>query len=149
MMLRFKKKSDGSAVITAIRADGSCTHQSIGSANGYGPLHDFCHYAVETYFRITNGFYGLLSQGWNIEDFETGIRGPIPEEALFTERFAGALSQSMGGAQRFTADEINLTVGSPAVTAPQLAELESRVEDLCRHWRALAPSETLELAIDS
>jgi hypothetical protein len=149
LRIRFKKKNDGSAVITAIRADGSSTHHSIGSAGGYGPVHDFCHYAVETYFDIQRGFYGLLAEGWNIDDFETGVRGPIPDEAAFAERLAGALSQSLGGAQRFTADDVNLTVGSAAVTEEQLPQIEKQVFELCARWRALEHGETLELTYDA
>jgi hypothetical protein len=147
LAIRFKKKSDGSSVITAVRANGTSTHHFIGPAAGYGPLHDFCHYAVETQFGLDRGFYGLLAEGWNIEDFETGARGPIPEQAGFAERLAGALSQSLGGAHRFTAEDINLTVGEHAVNGEQLASLEQQVSDLCTRWHAVPAGETLELSM--
>ena len=86
LRLRFKKKSDGTAVITALRADGSSTHHSIGKSDAYGPIHDFSHYVVESYFGFPRGFYGLLAEGWNIEDFESGARGAIPAEVDMPRR---------------------------------------------------------------
>jgi hypothetical protein len=147
LRLRFKKKNDGTAVITAVRADGSSTHHSIGKADAYGPIHDFSHYVVESYFGFPRGFYGLLAEGWNIDDFETGARGAIPADAMLPERLAGAISYNVAGSQRFTADDINLTVGQDAVSEEQLGELERGLADLCARWRALPPGETLELEI--
>ena len=153
LQLRFKKKNDGTAVITATRADGTSTYHTIGPASGYGPAHDFCHYAVETYFGIARGFFGLLVEGWNIEDFETGVRGPVPEQAAFAERLAGALSQNVAqirriGGHRFSAADINLTVGEAAFTEEQLHELEERVMALVAAWRALPHGEAFELAFE-
>ena len=145
LRLRFKKKNDGTAVITAVRTDGSSTHHSIGKADAYGPIHDFSHYVVETYFGFPRGFYGLLTEGWNIEDFESGARGPIPHDAGLPEQLAGLISNNVVNQHRFTADDINRTVGRDALTTEQLHELEQAILDLCATWRALPPGETLEL----
>jgi len=145
LRLRFKKKNDGIAVITAVRPDGTSTHHSIGKADAYGPIHDFSHYVVETCFGFPRGFYGLLAEGWNIEDFETGARGPIPQEAGLPEQLAGLVSNNVVNQHRLSADDINRTVGRDALTDEQLHDLEQAILDLCAKWRALPPGDTLEL----
>jgi len=146
LRLRFKKKNDGTAVITAVRPDGTSTYHSIGDADDYGPIHDF--YVVESYFGFSRGFYGLLAEGWNIDDFETGARGPIPADAALPERLAGAVSMNVATPHRYSASDINFTVGQDAVTESQLSEMERTLANLCSQWRALPPGETLELEIE-
>ncbi len=138
LRLRFKKKNDGTAVITAVRPDGTSTYH----------IHDFSHYVVESYFGFSRGFYGLLAEGWNIDDFETGARGPIPADAALPERLAGAVSMNVATPHRYSASDINFTVGQDAVTESQLSEMERTLANLCSQWRALPPGETLELEIE-
>jgi hypothetical protein len=52
LRLRFKKKNDGQSVLTAVRPDGSSTSSNIGTAGGFGPVHDLTHLIVETTLRI-------------------------------------------------------------------------------------------------
>src|SRR2546430_9090725 len=49
LLIRIKKKSDGSAALSCLRADGSVTWQRQNGQQGrFFPLHDLTHYAVET-----------------------------------------------------------------------------------------------------
>jgi hypothetical protein len=81
--IRLKRHPDGSASITCTRADGSITWQRQSGKHGVVfPPHDITHYAVETALGYRDGFFGLLSRGWSMEDIASPWpRGEIPREA--------------------------------------------------------------------
>src|SRR6059058_3092224 len=87
MLIRFKRHPDGSASLTCVRGDGTSTWQrQQGQLGLVFPPHDLTHYAVETTLGYRHGFYGLIEDGWNIEDFaKPWPRGPIPDEAQEVE----------------------------------------------------------------
>jgi hypothetical protein len=156
MKLRIKKKTDGDAVVTFVRADGSTTSGRLGSG-GFGAMHDLTHYVVECSLRLPSGFLGLLAQGWNIPDFE--IKGPVarlPDEAVVAECIVGQLTNAVFGGQVLSVEEFNWMVGqavagvrpgatAPSVSAETLAHMQQQLDDLLSQWRALSPGQTLEL----
>ena len=79
-----------SSKITCTRSDGSFTRSSIHPGN---ELHDIIHYAVESTLKFKQGFYGLLDQGYQIEDFEAPrpirkmelLPANLPLESIQTE----------------------------------------------------------------
>ena len=98
LLIRIKKKSDGSAALSCLRADGSVTWQrQNGQQARFFPLHDLTHYAVETVLGHTRGFYGLVAEGWDLTDFGSPWpRGPLPPEALVSEFIVGFLDRERG-----------------------------------------------------
>src|SRR2546430_3915906 len=84
LLIRIKKKSDGSAALSCLRPDGSVTWQRQNGQQGrFFPLHDLTHYAVEAVLGHARGFYGLVAEGWYLADFgNPWPRGPLPPEAL-------------------------------------------------------------------
>src|SRR5207244_10961202 len=99
LLIRIKKKSDGSAALSCLRADGSVTWQRQNGQQGrFFPLHDLTHYAVETVLGYAPGFYGLVAEGWDLSDFGNPCpRGPLPPQALVPEFIVGFLYQERGG----------------------------------------------------
>src|SRR5690349_18393222 len=91
LTIRFKRHPDGTASLTCIRRDGSSTWQrQRGSLGLVFPPHDLTHYAVETTLGYRHGFYGLIADGWNIEDFaKPWPKGAIPAEAQEVELIVG------------------------------------------------------------
>jgi hypothetical protein len=91
LIIRIKKKTDGSAALSCIRRDGTTTWQrQEGQLGRFFPLHDLTHYAVETVLGFHQAFYGLLAAGWDISDFGTiASRGKIPDEAGLAESVVG------------------------------------------------------------
>jgi len=67
MIIRFKKKTDSPHTMTCIREDGSHTYTKLKPGL---EAHDLAHYAVESILDFKKGFYGLLNEGHQIEDFE-------------------------------------------------------------------------------
>lgn len=91
LTVRIKRHPDGSASLTCTRADGTTTWQR--QRGGYGlvfPSHDLTHFAVESTLGYAHGFYGLIADGWDIDDFAAPWpRGPISHEALEAELIVG------------------------------------------------------------
>jgi len=158
LILQFTKRKDGGALLRCIRADGSATWQrQDDSRAAFFPEHDLTHYAVETELGFRRGFYGLIADGWEIEETTgKGARGPLPDEAIEAEYIVGSLGAERAGGAACTAEEFNdlasafaKTRGRPdprPLTDPELSRLRSRVDELVLRWRALQVGATLELS---
>jgi len=157
LTIRITKRADGSAVLRCVRADGSQTWQKqAGHQGAFFPLHDLTHYSVEVELGVRTAFYGLIADGWDIDDTTgKGARGPLPEEALFVERVVGTLDAERAGGTRWTATEFNDSIAFHARTAgaspprtltdDELARVRHRRAELFQHWSALPPGGSLEL----
>src|SRR5438309_11160893 len=98
LLIRIKKKSDGSAALSCLRADGSVTWQrQTGQQGRFFPLHDLTHYAVETVLGYARGFYGLVGEGWDLTALgNPWPRGPLPLQALLPAFIDGVIPQGRG-----------------------------------------------------
>ena len=157
MMVQLTKRSDGSVVIRCVRTDGSATwqrHQARQAA--FFPLHDLTHFAVESEFGFRSGFYGLLANGWNMEDTSgKGARGSLPHEALAVEHFVEMLDLERACGITWTAAELNKQAADfaaaggrstpSAFTDTDLERVRSRIRALFDEWYSLMPESTLEL----
>jgi hypothetical protein len=159
LTIRWKKKNDGANSMTCIRAEGSVTGQRQDD-NGFFVRHDMTHYTVETTLGLRRAFFGLLADGWDIDDFGTPWpRGPIPPDALpdasLAEHLAGAFDlERYGGVPIVAADfnktlaevcaEYNFTVR--AITEDDLTCIRARLAALEARWEALPAGNTLEVA---
>ncbi|MDP9098575.1 MAG: hypothetical protein M3N48_06215 [Verrucomicrobiota bacterium] len=140
-----------------MRADGSITWQRNDDQNArFFPLHDLTHYSVETELGFARGFFGLIAEGWNIDE-TTGktARGALPNEALEVEYLVSALSAERAGGVVASAGEFNPLAATFAsakgmppprrLTDEELVKVRARFEELAGRWRALPPDATLEL----
>ncbi len=158
MRIEFKKKSDGQTILRCIRDDGTATWQK--DSVGFFPFHDLTHYAVETTLGLHHAFYGILANGWDIEDFGTPWpKGKIPRawepEASLAESLVGRLDMERATGCLLTAEEFNrffLDVCAEAqilvaqtITNDDLVRIRSRQQELFALLRALQPGETLSL----
>ncbi|MGH9558620.1 MAG: hypothetical protein ACRD30_05220 [Bryobacteraceae bacterium] len=92
MALRIEivKQADGRGVLRCTHGDGLVTWQIQAKHAAHFALHDLTHFAVETILGYRRGFFGLVSEGWAVEDTTgKGARGPLPEEAAAVERIVG------------------------------------------------------------
>jgi hypothetical protein len=161
LLIRIKKKADGSAALSCIRRDGSTTWQrQEGQLGRFFPLHDLTHYAVETVLGFQRAFYGLLAEGWDISDFgTTESRGKIPDEAGLAEVVVGFFDLERMRGERETADEMNSRLqsfradrGLPPtafrIAEDQVARIRELRADLFSRWNEVAPGEALELSFE-
>jgi hypothetical protein len=143
--IRINKRSDGGGVLRCDRADGSSTWQKQTRHAAFFAHHDLTHYAVETALGYQRGFFGLVAEGWDIEDTTgKGARGPLPEEAIEVERLVGTLDTERAGGVRWTIEEFNAYAPRP-LTQDALDRIRARRAELFRMWSAVAPGDSLEL----
>lgn len=150
-MLRIEiaKRPDGSGVLRCTRADGSVTWQKQHKHGAFFALHDLTHLAVEETLGYRRGFFGLIGEGWEIEDTTgKGSRGPLPAEAAVVEYIVGALDSERAGGVIWTEDELNdylalhFAAKSPPLrrlTGEELARVRARRNELFSQWSAVAP----------
>jgi len=159
LIIRLKKKSDGSSALSCIRADGSTTWQrQEGQLGRFFPLHDLTHFAVESVLGWRRGFYGLLAEGWDITDFGKDERkGRVPADAAIAEAIVGFFDLERATGERASADDLKWKIDayceahglprlSPAVTDEQVGRIRALRADLFARWNVLPAGEVLELS---
>jgi hypothetical protein len=156
LIIRIKKKTDGSAALSCTRADGSVTWQQQPGRQGvFFPLHDLTHYAVETVLGL-RGFWSLLADGWSLTDFGAPWpRGPLPIEALAAEFAVGFLDRERAAGVEWSAADFNAGAatylapqGVPAhavVTDQDLTRVRDKRGELFHAWTTLPAGTTLGL----
>ena len=157
MVIEFTKRADGRTVLRCVRADGSVTWQRNDDEHArFFPLHDLTHYSVETELGFSRGFFGLIAEGWNIEE-TTGktARGALPNEALEVEYIVSAFAAERAGGVNASSAEFNQLAatfasakGMPTprqLSDEDLARVRGRFDELAAKWRSLSPGATLEL----
>jgi len=140
-------------VLRCVRDDGSYTGQKQTSRQApFFALHDLTHFAVETTLGFQRGFFGLVAEGWDLEDTTgKGSRGPLPEEAGVVEHIVGMLDNEPASGAIWTAEEFHQHFAHPAaprLTDEDLARVRARRAELFRQWSEIAPGATLELLFD-
>lgn len=160
LTIRIKKKTDGTAALTCTRADGSTTWQRQDKQLGrFFPFHDLTHYAVESVLGLRLAFFGLLADGWNMEDFEKpGLKDRAPGDAQLAELIVGFLDLERATGHRITADDCNAKVAAfyadRALVLPtgfsvgeeQLDAIRAVRDELFARWLAVQPGESIEVA---
>ncbi len=159
LVIRIKKKTDGSAALSCVRPDGTTTWQrQQGQQGAFFPRHDLTHYAVEGALGYDRAFFGLVAAGWDLGDFgKPWPRGPLPDQALDAELLVGFLDAERAGGVRWTAEDFrNKAEGyygqrgiprpGPQLTDADLARIRADRARLFERWRALPAGETLELS---
>lgn len=159
LLIRIKKKTDGSAALSCVRSDGSTTWQrQEGQLGRFFPLHDLTHYAVETVLGFQRAFYGLIAEGLDLSDFGTEkTRGKILDEAGLAESIVGFFDLERMTGERGTAEDLNervqsvradngLPPTSVRVTEEQIGRIRQLRAELFDRWKAVPPGEALELS---
>jgi hypothetical protein len=160
IVIRIKKGTDGRTALSCTRADGTTTWQrQLGAQAAFFPKHDLTHYAVETALGQRQGFYGLVSAGWDFSDFGSPWpRGKLPSEANISEVIVGFFDLERRGGERGTAVELNQRVseycaenGLPPqrqFTEDDLDRVRAKRAELFAQWDAVQPGNALEVVFD-
>ncbi|HEY7119197.1 MAG TPA: hypothetical protein VH475_21590, partial [Tepidisphaeraceae bacterium] len=110
LLLRFKKHPAGhAAALACTRPDGSVTWQRQRPRHAaFFTRHDLTHYAVETVLAYRRGFFGLIADGWNFDDFgHPWPRGPIPADADPAELIVGFFDAERTSPTPWSAEDFN------------------------------------------
>jgi hypothetical protein len=145
LTVQLTKRADGSGVLHCTRADGSITWQKQTRHAEHFALHDLTHFAVESTLGYRRGFFGLITEGWEIEDTTgKGSRGPLPPEALEVERIVGMFDTERGSGVLLMAEDFNGHITRQLAEA-EIARVRACRGDLFSRWFAVEPGGTLEL----
>jgi hypothetical protein len=159
IVIRIKKGKDGRTALSCTRADGTTTWQrQEGAQAAFFPKHDLTHYAVETALGHRQGFYGLVSAGWDFSDFgNPWPRGKLPVEASISEMIVGVLDLERIG-DRASAKELNRRIAEYAVenvlpqqgdlTEEDLARVRQKRAEMFEKWDAVRPGDALEIPFE-
>jgi hypothetical protein len=154
MRIRFCKGDNSRDTLVCVRDDGTTTWSKLTSRFAY---HDMAHYVIETTLGCRDAFYGLITQGWDIEKFTavdpaTGQRPELPAEAMQVEGLVTTFqSQSWNGAPN---EEIlalwemscaSAGLPMPSIASDQVDVMRERLARMWRRWDALPAGETLEV----
>ncbi len=155
MTIQFTKGRNKPDTLMCRRNDGSCTWTALNLAAG----HDLGHYAIETTLGFRDAFFGLLAQGWAIQDFErpdpqSGKKPSVPPEAMQAEVLAMLLDMERRSGhppahgafvEMLASACVGLGVPVPALDAAQLEAIRTRHAALLRQWAELPEGTSLEL----
>jgi hypothetical protein len=150
LAVELKKISAERALLSCRRPDGSATWARLHS---FFPLHDLTHFAVETELAQSRGFFGLIAEGWSLDDFaRPGVAARLPAEALLVENLVGTVERIGAEAtlQEFSdalADSLaaQKLPAFRALRADELARVRTRRASLISRWQTLPIGETLRL----
>jgi len=157
IVIRIKKGTDGRTALSCTRPDGTTTWQrQQGGQAAFFPKHDLTHYAVETTLGLRQGFYGLVSAGWDFSDFGSPWpRGKLPPEASVSEAIVGFFDLERATGERGTGTGLNQMLveycaekGFPAprpITDEELARVRAKLAELFARWDAVEPGDALEI----
>lgn len=150
MQVEIAKKADGSGVLRCIRADSPVVWQKQTNRHaGFFALHDLTHFAVETTLGYRRGFFGLVAEGWDVEDTTgKGARGPLPPEAAEVESIVGLLDAERASGTVWSLEEFNEFAamrGLRPFTADEIMRVKKRRSELFQQWSTVAPGAVLEL----
>ena len=157
VIIEFNKRKDGNTVLRCVREDGSSTWQRNQNEQArFFPLHDLVHYAVETELGFARGFFGLIAEGWKIDE-TTGktARGGLPHETFEVEHLVSSFMAEWNSDTGWSAADFNdqgaefaKAKGLPAprsLTDAELARVRARFNEITGQWRDLPEGETLRL----
>ena len=159
LTIRIKKKTDGNAALSCVRADGTTTWQrQEGSQGAFFPLHDLTHYSVETVLGFRRAFYGLVAEGWDLSTLRrAGHEGSHSRRRrILAEVIVGFFDVERATGVVGSADDFNWKIQSywennklPPIgfrmTDSALAGIRALRGDLFATWRAAAAGETMTL----
>ncbi len=153
MLVEIVKRADGGGVLRCTRDDGSVTWQRQGRHAPFFALHDLTHFAVETTLGLQRGFFGLMAEGWDVEDTTgKGKRGPLPPEAGEAEQIVGLFSAESASGVIWSMDEFNeysSVMALRRLTEEEIAKVKAKRSELFKRWFDLPADATLELIYPS
>lgn len=158
MKIEFQKKSGKPNVLKCIRTDGTSSWTSIHQGL---EIHDLAHYAAEFILRFDEAFYGLVSKGYDISDFEAPrekrpkeiLPVNLPLQSQQIEHLVNLLQiDFLSTDKEFNLlDQIKNILSEKSIPFPKildeirLQQIKTLLKDLMQQWHSLKPGETLHL----
>lgn len=158
LQITFQKHKNKPNTLSCTRQDGSFTWSKIHPGLA---IHDLIHYAVETTLGFQKAFFGLLVQGYNIEDFALPrterpielLPKNLPFEALYTEFLVGLFQmETLSGEPYPDFNQVLKEVyeekkleGFRPLSAEDIISIRQNIKTLDQLWKAIPDGESLIL----
>jgi hypothetical protein len=153
MKIQLKKGRDGPSTLVCIRADGSRTWSKV---HPFFPVHDLTHFSVESVLGFTEGFFGLVASGWDIDTFsQPGATKRMGAEAVLAEAIVGVFDLERAGRGVFDEAEFNAALaeslsalGLPPfrfITGNDLWRIRTLRGDLVSRWWSVPEGKSIEV----
>lgn len=121
-------------MLRCTRADGSVTWQKQPKHGAFFALHDLTHFAVETTLGYRRGFFGLIAEGWDLQDAGgDGARGTVPAEAIEVEKIVGLFDSERGSGVRWSEEEFN-SFAPRKLTSEEISRVRAIRGELFKRW---------------
>jgi len=151
VLIQLKKGRDAPATLACVRADGTRTW---GKEHPFFPVHDLTHCAVESVLGFDQAFFGLIAQGWDIDDFaKPRASRTMPPQAILAEHVVGVFDRERALPAPMPSPEFNEMVSAslPPVhretfqplTDAQISRVRALRGTLEARWHALPVGGTL------
>ena len=146
MRIRITKEHNGHRLICT-RRNGTFTQSALGPSL---PFHDLAHFVVERELHFTQGFFGLIAEGYSIDQLsDPAVIRTLPAEALAAEVITRCLQGLINGAiaQRDfrAAVEAELPRAPKSLTDEAITRMLSLYVDLLNQWENVTEGSALEL----
>jgi hypothetical protein len=149
LLIEIVRQPDGSGLLRCTRSDGSVTWQKQSKHAAHFALHDLTHYAVETALGYRHGFFGLVADGWDLEETDgNSSRGGLPPEALEVERLVGLFDAERASGAVWSAGEF-INFAPRDLSEVQIQQVRALRTALFEQWAAIAPGQKLQLKFES
>lgn len=147
--IELKKGRGGPSTLACRRSDGSRTWATL---HPFLPTHDLTHCAVESALGMTEGFFGLIARGWELDDFAApGAAARLPSQALWAEHIVGLIERQVatdaaGLNEAFQAclSEAHRE-GAPRLSVQDVEIIDRLRRRLLTRWQGLASGDTLRV----
>jgi len=156
--ITLKKGIQKPSILSIYRTDGSLTWSKLHKGL---ETHDLAHYAVEKTLKFTNAFYGIIDEGYTIQDFEAPKAqrkiAVQPEhlhpEALITEHIVNLLEVELlnsGYNENFLKDLRKILTQNAlpfldSLTLDTLTHIRNLYHKLYNKWLVLDEDECLDI----
>lgn len=148
MQIEIVKGADSTGLLRCTRKDGSVAWQKQQKHSAFFALHDLTHFAVEITLGYRRGFFGLISEGWELDDASgKGPPEPTPNEASEVERIVGLFDSERASSTLWTADEFNAFAPRP-LTVDEIRRVRALRADLFRRWSEVLSGQSLRLTFE-
>lgn len=148
LQIEIVKRADGVGVLRCTREDGSVTWQKQVKHSAHFALHDLTHYAVETALGYRRGFFGLIAEGWDVDDTTgKGARGPLPAEAGEVEQIVGLFDSERGSGMLWTVEEFNESAPR-ALAGAEIGNVRALRGKLFQQWSEIPAGQKLKLKFE-
>jgi len=159
--IALKKGIQKPSILTIYRSDGSLTWSKLHKGL---ETHDLAHYAVESTLKFTKAFYGIIDEGYTIQDFEapkaqrkTAVQPEhLHPEALITEHIVNLLEVELlnSGLNTNFIEDLNSILQENDLTFPKalsfevLLKIRETYHHLYNQWLILNENEELNISFN-